>query len=74
MDGRNLSIKIPGFGEAVMELIGFCDCNCSANPVSSHALYYHCIYHTHIQEINSTFCNDRNGSLVCGQCVCNEGW
>jgi len=38
MGGRNLSIKIPGFGEVVMELIGLCDCNCSATPVGSQAL------------------------------------
>ena len=23
---------------------------------------------------NSNFCNDGNGDLVCGQCVCDAGW
>ena len=23
---------------------------------------------------DSSFCNDGNGDLVCGQCVCDAGW
>ena len=23
---------------------------------------------------NSDFCNNGNGDLICGQCVCDPGW
>ena len=32
-NGKNLTIRIPGFGQSVVELTGVCDCNCASIPV-----------------------------------------
>ena len=33
MNGRDWTVKIPGFGQFEVELTGICDCSCLANPV-----------------------------------------
>jgi len=35
INGRNLTVRIPGFGQFVMELTGVCNCSCTGNPVGS---------------------------------------
>ena len=33
INGRDWRVKIPGFGEFVVNLTGVCDCSCASNPV-----------------------------------------
>lgn len=56
-EGVDVTVRIPGFGQFVMELSGVCECGCTSNEIP-----------------NSPFCNFGNGTLVCGQCDCNDGW
>ena len=32
-NGSNLTVRIPGFGQFVLELNGVCGCECTNNPV-----------------------------------------
>jgi len=36
MNGVDLTISVPGFGNIVAELTGICDCNCTNNPVRNY--------------------------------------
>ena len=33
INGRNLTVNIPGFGQFVVEMTGVCECSCDNNPV-----------------------------------------
>lgn len=40
MAGRNMTVRIPGFGQFVIELTGVCGCNCTSFPVSIYSISF----------------------------------